>query len=482
MKKLFYFLLIATLLLSIPTMLVSCDDLFSEETTTADPSTTTEEPKVEGALAFTLNDDGESYSVAIGTYTGLNIEIPSEYEGKPVTAIANNAFKGCKTIKSVVIPDTVKSIGSYAFGNCEALTSVIVPDSVESIARHAFYECDSLQSITLPFVGGSKDDAENGHFGYVFGAKNFSMNKTFIPETLNTVVITGGSTISKNAFYRCEYITSVAIPESVTSIGASAFNECVALKSIYITDLAKWCNINFETFNNEPLFPAYDLYLNGELVKELVIPDSITSIKSYTFYNCNSLTSVVIPEHVTSIGLGAFQGCSNIKSMALTFVGETKDGTENTHLGYIFGAETADYTKHFISESLTDIIITGSADIPHNAFENCGCLKTIMILGDVKNIGEKAFYYCYNLTNVVIPATVTNIGNDASYGAAGIYNVYYLGSASTWANITIGTQNENLAEDDDTKIYYYSEEEPTAEGNYWHFVEGVPTVWEAAEN
>lgn len=447
MKKLLNLLLIAMLLLAISTSLVACDDFSSEpdETTTAADGGQDAPPVAEGELEFTLNGDGQSYSVAIGTYTGLDIVIPATYEGKPVTAVANNAFKNCKTITSVTIPEGVKTIGSYAFGDCRALTEIVVPDSVETIARHAFYNCKALESITLPFVGESAETTTNTHFGYIFGAKDGSANSTFIPEALKNIVIKSGTVIADDAFSGCKNLETISLPEGITSIGDDAFKNCIKLESI-------------------------------------TIEDGVMSIGKHAFDNCSSLLSITVPNSVTSIGFAAFMGCDNIAIMSLPFIGTVANGTENTHLGYLFGAEDVGNTKHFISSCLTQIVVTGSANIPHNAFENCGCINTIIISGDVTSIGEEAFYYCYNLTNVVIPSSVTSIGAKAAYGAAGIYNVYYEGTEAAWKNITIAEGNENLLEDDETTIYYFSAEEPTAEGNFWHYVDGVPTAWEASAN
>ena len=104
-------------------------------------------------------------------------------------------------------------------------------------------------------------------------------------------------------------MTSVTIPDSVTSIGDSAFCDCTGLTSVYITDLAAWCGISFGSSNANPLYFAHNLYLNNELVTALVIPEGVTRIGNDAFYGCTSLTSVIIPDSVTSIGSWAFSGC-----------------------------------------------------------------------------------------------------------------------------------------------------------------------------
>ncbi len=107
-------------------------------------------------------------------------------------------------------------------------------------------------------------------------------------------------TIGSKAFDNCENLKSITIPDSVTSIGSHVFGDCTRLESVYITDIAAWCNINFNNnASSNPLYYTHKLYLNGTLVTDLVIPDSVTSISDYAFYDCESLTSITIPDRAT---------------------------------------------------------------------------------------------------------------------------------------------------------------------------------------
>ncbi len=175
---------------------------------------------------------------------------------------------------------------------------------------------------------------------------------------ITSVTIPNGVTsIGYYAFYACSSLTSVTIPDSVTTIGERAFFDCSRLTSVNITNIAAWCQIYFVNFYSSPLYYAENLYLNGTLVTDLVIPDGVTSIGSYAFQHCNNLTSVVIPDSVTTIGSSAFQSCSSLTSLT-------------------------------IGNSVTTI---GSS-----AFQSCNLTSVTMAEGCAPTIGQDAFSYCHS--------------------------------------------------------------------------------------
>ena len=120
-----------------------------------------------------------------------------------------------------------------------------------------------------------------------------------------------------NLYLNNKLVTDFVIPDSITSISAYAFIGCSALKGVYITDLEKWCEFSFGDYSSNPLYYAHNLYLNNQLVTNLVIPDSVTSIGAYTFTGCSGLTSVTIGNNVTSIKDYAFAYCSGITNITI---------------------------------------------------------------------------------------------------------------------------------------------------------------------
>ncbi len=233
-------------------------------------------------------------SAFLGCTSLSNITIPDS-----VTSIKTKAFYNCGSLTDVTIPDSVKSIWSYAFYNCWSLTNVNIPDGVTGIWDHVFYGCSSLKSISIP-------DSVTSIEEYAFYHCT-SLTSLTLPESLTS--------LGNNAFQTCSSLTSISLPNSLTSIGSSAFWDCTSLESVEISDIAAWCEISFANQYANPLNYAYNLYVNGNLVTDLVIPDGVTEIKSRAFQNCTSLKCVTIPSSVERIESSAFYGCSNLETV-----------------------------------------------------------------------------------------------------------------------------------------------------------------------
>ena len=211
-------------------------------------------------------------------------------------------------------------------------------------------------------------------------------------------------------------VTDFEVPDGVTQISAGAFAGCDRLESVKIPDSVK-------VIGN-------DAFEGCSSLTSITIPDSVTSIGKYAFEGCTSLTSITIPDSVTSIGRWAFHRCSSLTSITLPFVGATKDGTSNTHFGYIFGAYTILYNDDYVPSSLKTVIITG-----------------------VTSIGNDAFYNCSSLTSIEIPDSVTSIGDYAFRNCSRLKTVYYTGTESEWSKIDIGYDNYYLT--NATIVYNY---------------------------
>lgn len=188
-------------------------------------------------LEYALNDDGNSYSIiGIGAYREEKaVEIPSIYNGKPVTIIEDRAFRNCQNLTNIVIPQSIIKIGEYAFENCSKIESMIIPQSVRFIGVGALWGCASLIEFTIPFVG--ECETTNSDFGHLFTTDWYHFNQG-VPSKLKSVVITGGKEIHYWAFKDCFLSISVTLPEGIVCICEEAF-DCSNITRINIPKSVK---------------------------------------------------------------------------------------------------------------------------------------------------------------------------------------------------------------------------------------------------
>ena len=357
-----------------------------------------------GAIKFIINAIPYKLSLSSGTYqidyyygSEEEVIIPSSFNGVNITALGP-CFSSNKTIKSVVIPSTIRKINESAFYYCENLDTItvdennpvfnsnndcnavintstnelivgtnttVIPEGVVSIGRYAFAGRVNLNNIILPNTVKSIGVAA---FRKCTGLESFTMSSEI--ETINDYAFEyvtceinwNDATITKIDDYAFYYYKgeSIAIPNTVTTIGQSSFEYCDNLTSI-------------------------------------VIPDGVTSIDSYAFKYCSKLTSIEVPNSVTTIGSGAFAYCSSLTELIIPFVGQCDNQSYNNNFGYIFGASSYENNNSYVPSSLTKVTITGGTTISQFAFYNCPSLTKVFIPSSVTAIGKRAFYGCANL-------------------------------------------------------------------------------------
>lgn len=298
----------------------------------------------------------------VGSYTNYatHFTIPETfiYDGVhyEVTRIGDGAFNKHKTITDIELPNSITSIGKYAFMN-STLKEITIPNSVTEIEEEAFNGCAKLTSVTIG---------------------------------------EGVKSIDKSCFYGCDALT----------------------KTNYTGDIAGWCGIKFGNEGANPIFLSHNFYINNVEIKDLVIQKSATSIGSYAFYDCESLTSITIPNSVTSIGALAFANCPNVTSLTWDMVGvdmsnESSGGGGLPSLGdgMIVGNTRITDAFYITRDSITSLTIGENVEhIPAGIFQSMDNLKSITIPNNVKTIGYSAFAYCYILSSITLPESVSRIG------------------------------------------------------------------------
>ena len=246
----------------------------------------------------------------------------------------------------------------------------------------------------------------------------------------NVVISEGVTEISSGAFYGCPFMGTITIPSSVQRICYDAFYCNYALTKVIISDIAAWCNINFDD-NANPLCYAHHLYINENTeITNLTIPSGVTSIGAYAFHDCTGLTNVTIPSSVTSIGTEAFYGCTNLTNVNVpeSVVSIDEEAFTNTPFfnnmtGLVYLGKVAYKYVGTMPDNTNIIINNGTATLAPSLFSFCSGLKSVTIPESVTNIGERAFENCSGLTSVNIPSSVTEIGNFAFIRCTGLTSV-----------------------------------------------------------
>lgn len=435
----------------------------------------------DGVFTFIIRDDYALVSRCRRDVAGT-AEIPSTVEGKPVTAIGENAFSECSlneiiipegvvyigrrafsysNVEIVHLPNSLDEIGEDAFYSCNQLTQITLPDGLEYIGESAFYNCIKLESVRIPKtvknIGYYAFDCYN-YYQENYGIKSIEVdpeNKVYASENgvlfdkamtelikypsgkkdKSYAVPEGVVTISDRAFNSCPEISSVTLPQSVAYIGSYAFYECGKLIDI---DLPK----SVETIGEGAFADCSNL-------ESIVIPDGIISINNATFRNCYRLSSVVLPSGIVEIGDGAFEDCHRLEQISLPddLIVIGKWAFDNTGLsqltlpkGLIAIGDSA-----FRNCNISVLKVPDSVDyIGSGAFAECSWLVKAELPDGFSLINSETFFRCERLTEIILPDSIKMVGDSAFSNCVSLTDVNYKGTQDQWNKVVIKDNNKPL--------------------------------------
>ena len=444
--------------------------------------------------------------LSIGSRAFQYLNIPKIKLPSNLVSIGSGAFN-VNSLTQIDIPNSTTFIGSSAFASCNNLTKVSLGENLKNIEEGAFGLCYKMTDICFNAIEmndvtssarifSSSGRSANG-INVIIGQKvkripaylfyTDVLNQIYLPPKISNVKFEENSvckSIGEGAFSHIDNSFEIEIPPSIEFIGSDAFYNSYVDK-VHIKDIANWCNINFASPSANPIYQSANIYINNEIVEDLVIPNTVTEIKPYSFIMCGSLSSVLIPNSVKIIGDYAFDECYGLYSVyymgsdvdwANISIGGSNSGLTNAIIYYYSETEPSDegHYWHYVNGEITvwgseNSVAMYSRIAPkqtpnrYTTEEGFGVEEydytailyrykggeSNLVLPRYLNykqyqIGDFAFAENHTIEAISIPTSVTYIGESAFENCANLKDVYYEGTRSQWNNIYVGNGNEAL--------------------------------------
>lgn len=341
----------------------------------------------------------------------------------PVCTIAPGAFRGCKSITSVTIPETITKIGVGAFDRCKSIKSIVWnAKNCIDFCTECLYESDieyyskKKQLYRIEAIKAAKVEMYDGKKKSASCIMQYSYNDVlyspfyYSRNSISSVVFGDKvESIPAALCFEFKHLTSVTIPASVKRIGLDAFWGCDNITHMnYTGDIASWCDIRFEHLFANPTVYTHNLIINNQIVTDLVIPNGVDTIFSYAFAQCDSLKSITIPESVTAIAIEAFLWSNAITSINYNAINAKWIEMEryypyNNYYRYI---EVSPWGWYINRDSITSIVFGDKVKwIPQGICRNFTQITSVTIPASVTHIGNQAFDFCSQLRTIICKPT-----------------------------------------------------------------------------